>query len=236
MTPKWKPAKNIKEAKKRFKDLGINEVSNPAFSNVPKWGDKEFIDEVLNPVLKELERISIKFPAFSKALKGNKLKGLEIYKSQVLPRGFVGDIDVLGTYKSDFEKILMAMTNSSKWEKPLLSVSRKSYTVGEDFKYVFRHELGHHFQDSIIQSDDVILNAKGGNFFKLWKKVGIDKDGSFNSDISKSWFKKNVSEYSGTNSAEAFAESFSAYTSSLYKRGMLPKQVEKYFDDLIGKE
>lgn len=93
--------------------------------------------------------------------------------------------------------------------------------VGRGFTDTFRHELGHGLYDSLPTK-----HQKG------WEKLHNDLGGS-------NYFKRAVSVYSGTNSGEAFAESFSAWSHPGYgtsTRGgsELPAAVETYFNEVFG--
>jgi len=82
-----------------------------------------------------------------------------------------------------------------------------------------RHEIGHAMLNSIPPSASSKWN-------KLMGKIGITEIG------------RSISVYGKTNSEEAFAESFSAYTSRAYKtsKQKLPKEVDSYFKELVGEE
>ena len=94
----------------------------------------------------------------------------------------------------------------------------KNFSIGKDYFSTARHEFGHHLQENVLMKDDFKD--------KVWRKIA-EKENVYD------FFEKNVSKYASSNVQEAFAESFSAYTSPKYKRGMLPKEIEKYFDDLF---
>jgi hypothetical protein len=83
----------------------------------------------------------------------------------------------------------------------------------------YTHEFGHHVHKVLLDEIDPKLK-------RAWRKIYKGQ--------RRSWWMDNVSDYASGNEFEAFAESFSAYTHPKYKRGMLPKEVEKYFDDLFG--
>jgi hypothetical protein len=51
------------------------------------------------------------------------------------------------------------------------------------------------------------------------------------------WWTKAVSQYGSTNPQEAFAESFATYMHPDYGvKYKLPLKVERYFDDVIGRQ
>lgn len=92
------------------------------------------------------------------------------------------------------------------------------WTVGQDSASIFRHEFGHHMQ---IRLRTTQLDVK---WIDVWKGV------------PEAEWKKKVSWYSATDSGEAFAEAFAAYTSPLYGQGnkrRLPKLIEEFFDKAL---
>jgi hypothetical protein len=96
---------------------------------------------------------------------------------------------------------------------------RDAFVVSTDYYSTLRHELAHHFQKSMELS-------RKRKWLELWADSG-----------KKNYFQKKVSFYSGTDSGEAFAEAFSAYTSPLYgtsKTRLLPKQIEAFFKEWLG--
>jgi hypothetical protein len=92
-------------------------------------------------------------------------------------------------------------------KKPELDVGKESFAVGTDLASTFRHEYGHAVMDSYR------LNTHA------W--YSIKKPGA-----------SNISAYAGMSKSECFAEAFSAYTSPKYKKGMLPKATEQFFDQM----
>jgi hypothetical protein len=112
----------------------------------------------------------------------------------------------------------------SRWPHDELSVGPDiigdvAHNVSFKGPGILRHEIGHHFH----------YVARGGA-----KKLANDMKRLYERKGAK-WVKRNVSLYSGTNWHEFYAESFAAYTSPLYKSGMLPKEVEVLFDRVFKK-
>ena len=106
--------------------------------------------------------------------------------------------------------------SSGTGTKAAHKVDKGTFICGGDAGSIARHELGH-------RTFGILPSKATGKW--------IDK-ASF--DLNPINFKKDVSKYAGKNMSEGFAESFSAYTSPLYKRGSLPSWVEKFMDTYIG--
>lgn len=95
-----------------------------------------------------------------------------------------------------------------------LTMGSGSFLVSGGFKGALRHEYGH-----------AVLTHSSSRVKSDWASVWNKEGGSF---------AKKVSKYSSTNSREAFAESFSAWTSSRYgavSNRALPKEVHAFFEE-----
>jgi hypothetical protein len=86
------------------------------------------------------------------------------------------------------------------------SLSIGGETVGNDIASVFRHEYGHH-----------IYANSSPSVKREW------------SSIASKTVRRSISSYAGSSVEEGFAEAFCAKTSSLYKKGGLPKSVDDFF-------
>jgi len=216
------PAQNLDEAQNRFEKIGIEYVSAPGRGQY-KWTDEKlFLENILNPSLQELERLEREFPSFAR-LRDNPISNIEFYRGMKLSTGGWGQ------YTKEFKEIRLAMVDTAKEMKDSLLIGEKNFNISLNFRSILRHETGHHFQDIVL------TNTERDSFLQLWESKGRIKQGVFSEDKASRWFKKNISGYAGTNQQEAFAECFSAYTSPKYKAGMLPKEIEEYFEKLIGK-
>lgn len=89
-----------------------------------------------------------------------------------------------------------------------------AWTVGEDFASTIRHEWGHHVYHQTLSRQQQMV----------WEDF-----------FTKRKFKNAVSEYAATDAGEAFAETFSAYTSPLYKSKPMKKEIVDKLESLIGK-
>ena len=87
--------------------------------------------------------------------------------------------------------------------------------VGNDIGTTIRHEFGHH----------IFYRTLEGRERQIWADL-------FYSKGSKAVDFKVVSDYATTNASEAFAESFAAYSSPLYREG-LPEKVIQFFDTYL---
>ena len=80
------------------------------------------------------------------------------------------------------------------------------------------HEYGHHVFAQTIS-----------DYYKTeWIKIYVAR--------TKTYWKVNVSIYSASSPGELFAESFATYMHPLYKQGMLPREIEQYFERTIMHE
>jgi len=224
--PSFIPARNIKEAEERFNNLGIQRISKPGSGRTTWKTEKAFVNDALNPILEELTRLEQEFPDLIGLLKKKKLWDLEFYRGKNLSPALVQNNinDIEGLYNEVQRRIRFAMSDVAKKAKPHLS-SGRALLVGKDFRTGLRHELGHHFERVVMMDHEGPLQHIRSKFIDVWEKLGKDN-----------YFKKKVSGYSGTNLHEAFAESFSAYTSPLYgtpKKLKLPKEIENIFNHLL---
>lgn len=160
--------------------------------------------------------------------KGKKLSGIDLISKFSTSIGTEGSE---GVYDNSNNKIHLAVgTNKTpkdiKEDIPTIGAQKigsyvtNSFTVGSNINQIFRHEYGHYVYNKLISNEQDIR----------WK-VKVSASGT------KEYWEKNVSKYSSTNEQELFAESFSAYTSKKYaqSKNKLPKVIEKFMEDAIGK-
>lgn len=157
--------------------------------------------------MESLDNLHEQFPEL-KTIHHNYLLDFVVVDAKSFP-GIMGD-DIVGSYL--FEDSMLQIAARGKSLKHTLQLSDKKYLTSNDYFGLIRHEYGHRTSQQL--SEEVR---------KAWEVV-------FNKNTNL--FKK-VSKYAQTNDEEAFAEVFSAYTSPLYRRGVLPKALEGYFDDLL---
>jgi len=147
-----------------------------------------------------------KFPELQPLVEKQKLSQIWITNDLHLPQS-----DVFARY---YEREFAIDIAGKQYKEHVLRIG-KDFSIGDDYYSTLRHEFGHHLQDHALQHD-----------ITFWRKIDLKQDASI-------YFSTKVSKYAGTNPGEAFAESFSAYTSPKYKRGMLPKDVESYMDKIL---
>ena len=107
----------------------------------------------------------------------------------------------------------------NQYAKTQDSLSLGEYFVESSFKGTVRHEYAHYiegrlFTDGERSSWETLFQRQGGAQSSFWK------DG--------------VSRYGASNAAEAWAESFSAYSHPDYRMGALPSVVESFIQRIVG--
>ncbi len=142
-------------------------------------------------------------------LEANKTKSGKIFISDLKKFNKKGTV---GRYFIDNSSIEIA---SKQKVIPQLTIGKNAYTVGRDIRTLARHEMGHHIQSIIPQG------FKNKEWAEIYKKLKVKK------------LDETISKHASINSQELFAESFSAYTSPLYKKGMMPQKIEQYFDKIF---
>lgn len=200
------PSKTLSDAKKVINNLGFKNVTNPdGMSNT------EFL-KIHNETNKELSRIFSKYKNIDGIIKkGKRPITMEIIGGSDLGLGN----GAVGLFDWDAKMMQLAGRLSSN---PMLKLGKGVFNVGDDYQTILRHEFGHYFHHCLV-SGRTSKDVK--SFFIMYNK-------------NPSFFAKNVSEYASENAAEAFAETFAAYTSPLYKSGSLPKEIETIFSKILG--
>jgi hypothetical protein len=202
------------ESPKTFVGASNYMKNNFSFSYVDAVGYKNEKDafDKLNSISNSYTRILESNPRLKQLFDEKKISSCSfslVNKSSVL-----SDAKVLGAYNVGTRQLLVS--GKLKIGSSPLTLGKWNVCYGVDD--IARHELGHHlvFQ---LKTKDV---TSGG-----W--------GSLYNSHDKSWWAKNVSKYGSSNSGEAFAESFAAYTHPQYgivgKR--LPADIEDWFDKVL---
>ena len=125
----------------------------------------------------------------------------------------------LGQFRISEKRIYMAGKGRENWADQL-RLSEGQWLAGGDLASVMRHEYGHYIHENYVKGIEL----------SKWTRL-------YNSNPAD-WWKDNVTTYSAKNAKEAFAESFSAYTSPLYgldKGKRLPIKIESYMESVFGK-
>jgi len=200
--------KDTKDTKEAVTALG-----NLGLGNVIYDSKKAFV-RVMNPIGEDFVRMRDKFPELKRTMSENPLhNGLEVIGKEATLSGR-GHAGAVGLYRGDWDDIILSVRG--KVTNPVLHM--KDMHVGNDVQSLLRHEYGHHIHKGL-------LGGKRARWFKIYN----------DRKKSKTWGA--ISNYASTNMHEAFAESFSAYTSPLYgttKRRVLPKEIEDFMKDLLG--
>lgn len=171
--------------------------------------------QVANEIKTLLERnsnLSLKVKKASQQL--NKV----ILDESTAPIGAVSDSNV-AIYLPE-ERIIRLGKNSMKRMRSDLYLNKGNHTVATDFGSNIRHEYGHYIHSEILSNSQK----------DTWRLFFHENE---------RLFKTSVSRYASTNAEEAFAETFSAYTSEYYGKkftgGVLNRKIEDLFKLLIEK-
>jgi len=159
----------------------------------------------------EMEDVFARFPMLADKMDDTQLLRLAFENVEDLDPFAPGR--VVGEYTSVLKKMRLALKNRILSHELTLG----KHNVGVDLHTVFRHEMGHHFHREIISIFD---RQEWHDIFKIH---------------SKKYWRENVSVYGSKIDSELFAECFAAFTSPKYKMGMLPRNVENFFEKVIGK-
>jgi DNA topoisomerase-1 len=214
----WSPAKTLPELNRNGKNLKIGRAKydiwegDKAFTRAEKLalvnGVHGHWAEMLRkfPGLKERAFVNSKKMKFMAFENRNYIRNYDWVAKKEKPSGIMGQ---WAQYPSSLLRIAAKRSKKHRLNLGLY------HNVSDDFYSVFRHEIGHYIQD-----DKLVLRVRH-EWERIWQ------------DMGKKNFMDKISTYSATNVDEAFAECFSAYTSPLYKRGMLPRPIERFMDDVL---
>ena len=211
VTPKvkgWSPVKDVKEFKKQMESIGF-----PVESITTDVGMSNtlFVKQA-NSIGINSVRLKEKSTVLSNMIKENPLGRLHLADSQTAKEG------AKAFYRREGRQIHFGAKGKSV--KDSLHIGRGSWDISGDGGSIFRHEYGHHTWHTSL------LSEQKQEWLTFYSNVG-----------GKKFFRDKVSYYGGTNLKEAFAESFSAYTSPLHgiKSGRkLPKEITEMFDRWWG--
>ena len=192
-------------------------LEKTGISSISDSGPKKYTDfqrEILAPIKKETDRmLDYGDGSLRKLVTKDKLLGIEAYNSVSLP-GVEGRLAVhsLGSAGS---KIRIGSIRSKMCE-PEYGLKLGGWQVSDAVIGTYRHEFGHHVHKVLLSAEDRIA------WVKLWR------------ENPEEWYWLRLSNYASTNVKEAFAEAYSAFLHPKYKRGMLQREVEEYFDKLFN--
>ena len=168
-------------------------------------------DSLIASVNIETKRMFKKFPQLGKkAAKSKMLRTLEIQNAKNFK---IKGKEAWKGIKGAYNKVQRRVGLAGKLKRvPELKFGK--WGVSEDFNGIFRHEFGHSIHNGLSKK------AKQDWFSDyVW--------------IPSKDMKKQIGKYAVQNELEGFAEAFNAYTSPSYRRGMLPKSIEKFMDGVV---
>jgi hypothetical protein len=207
--PAYVPAKNMDEVQNAFKQ---NKIGHANFEG--NWSRKQRLD-MANQTAEHWHDLRTRFPKLVK-IQDEQQHLFDVYFFKGRSLRPQGPNAVYGEYTKGSLKIDIV---SGLLKKHSIGVGKKRYLVSKDFFSTFRHEMGHHIKDHMPKEYLAITRRMA----RIWREKG------------KKYFGDRVSKYAGANLNEAFSECFAAYTSPKYRKGMLPKDIEEIFEDLLGK-
>jgi len=200
-------------AKRDFKKSFGVDVDLKGYTSDPRAGIQQ-----MNKLGAEMSRMRSEFPALSQGLDKTNVKTIRLFnKNTIKAPGLKEGQGISAQYKPSQKTMNLSRDQLDKSEKITLG----KWNSSDGWDSVFRHEMGHH-------SEEIVFGSTGSpkaELRKEWKKTVAD--------LGQEATKKTISRYAATDASEAFAESFSVYTSPKYKRGMLPKPIEKFMDKNI---
>lgn len=202
----WNDIKSTDEFATIFKDS-----YNIEKIQLSKFKSTESSLNVLKQLGGTFEDLFSRFPKLNKINKSFKLKLINVSEYNMnahLPSEYKRNI--VGLWSNNSK--LITLTTDRKLSNTL---TVGEFHVGGDVLSTARHEFGHRIYDRLSPKVK-----------KEWLDIHT------NNPLSV----RGVSQYATTNELENFAESFSAYTSPLYKESSkkLPKVFSDYFDKLLG--
>ena len=211
--PTMKPKKSSKTLDSYFEGRGVAEVDIGGYSKTKAGKILKEIDNHMDDVFKAHPGIEAKF------LEGTpegRLSKISLRKGESFPTE--SGQYVAGQYFAD-ERILEIAGDIPFTIEGYAEIGNGIWTrrfTGNNFKAVFRHELGHHSQRTI--STDAQAR---------WVKLFDSKD--------TEWWKTNTTEYASTNFGEAFAECFAVFSHPEYKaKAVLPSEIHDFFMGVFG--
>jgi len=203
----WKNSKTLKELEKQLGDL----FNIRSFVAKGKFATGEGV-EVSNVVGEVFDDLFKRFPSLRRAQRVAPNR-VEIHFN-FSESGFLeGERGKRGVFLAASNELSVGFGKGRTISSLVPKIGDYTFNIDESLQGILRHEIGHNFG---VQEWRIL-----GRWEDLYNKKG------------SGWFAENVSMYSETSYDEAFAESFSAFTSPKYKRGMLPKEVESFFDDFM---
>jgi len=218
--PKPVPAATTEEAAKRFESAFRVQPEMHGYEG--KTAQKKAA-ELLSSAADDWERVLRGNPRLAEHFKEKRfVRYFETHNAKAVPSGVGADSHYAhGVFRREVASIDVA----SKGRRAAESIQHGKWAFNassNSFPSLCRHEMGHAVQTSMPTAQMLgrgELKQNWGSIYQNLKQKGI--------------WKSKVTGYSNTNAREAFAESFTIFTSRKYKPGMLPKVVEDYLKTLL---
>jgi SPP1 gp7 family putative phage head morphogenesis protein len=204
-------AVSLQGAQRQFSDL-FN-IDNVGAFGASSLAGGELLQSV-NAIGRELQRLELAFPGItkltSKPLSAAVAPGRRLSVS--LGEEMLGGSQGLYTPKLN-EMRLGSIGVQTK--TPVMGETYSWLSVYNDELSIFRHEYAHaiHAQGLSIERFD--------QWYALYKSKPVEF-----------WAEK-ISDYGATSATELFAEAFAGYTSTAYKKGTFPLEVEQFFKEVL---
>ena len=181
---------------------------------------------ILNSIGESTNDMYTRFPGLEKKMKDRSVTVIRLTKGRT-----VTDTNI-AQYSQEYGEIELP---SGLLKKDNLSIGRGKHLMGTDLNSTYRHEFGHHVHRKVLTSQQRIKWTNMFNERKLNRKHLDVRGSKIKLKEIDEWFKKNLSKYGGSMTSEAFAESFSAYTSPLYteSKKKLPDFIEQFLKDEV---
>jgi HK97 family phage portal protein len=241
----WKNAATFTEASAQFRDqLFIRGVSTAARGLTPEI--EALLTEKANAVGRETARMYNRLPGLQRMMtelealpagaKYRQVQSVDFVYRDRLP----GQGNATGTYWSENKEIALAVDRKTAGSAYTISTkARPSFNATVGVEGTWRHEYGHYIDDiynSLQAHPTAAVAEKYAKLVERWELIYHRGRFPIPPPEIAEWWRTNVSSYSATNIREAFAESFSIFSSSKYgTKGFpkLPKEIEDFMRDLF---
>jgi len=160
----------------------------------------------------QMEEASERAPGLKVVLKNTK-PNIHFMNATTVESG----IDAPGVYSNGEIKIAMKKVTGYADLSTAKSIRKNTWIYDDSSVGTMRHEYGHSVK---IAVERMAIKKKAGS----WSSVA---------DFSGRDARKFLGDYAKSTNSEMFAESFSAYTSPVYKKGTLPPRIEAWFEKVL---
>ncbi len=184
--------------------------------NIGEFGafslSEEAVLESVNNIGKELQRLETLLPGISKLTAKPSTAAMAAGRKLTVNLRETGIF--LGEYNPKLNEIQIIPVSAQK-KVAELGETFSWQSTRNDAGHTFRHEYAHAIHAQGLSSE------KYEQWYALYKNEPMD------------FWAKEVSDYGSVSATELFAESFAAYTSTVYKKGFLPKAIEDFFQEVL---